>query len=315
MIPPTALLAEAERVWSQVPASMVDRAVSNDDGTRRVALLDLVWLERSLNIAFSGSRDYKRVRDHSSWFAITRQLADIERRHPVLSWSEIAIYHPVRDPRSFLTQGEDRDQEILMYRTQGEMERAFVSIVHSATESDFGGDPLSWVSGVAGELDAVLRAMIHLSRVRRVGQFYKLDPFLSPNNEYIGHGTGAFSIWTFLVAQLVSSSPHVAERIRNPANHRAFDRDADPYVQQVIDGTFPNLRDVLGQFQGQSYYPELLEKGLLVQKKFSQFLRTHRGAMRKHSPTSFAYEAPSYPSMSNGEAIDRAIDEVSRSHD
>jgi hypothetical protein len=34
--------------------------------------------------------------------------------------------------------------------------------------------------------------LMHYGRVRTVGQFYQLDPYLDDNGEYRGHATGSF---------------------------------------------------------------------------------------------------------------------------
>jgi hypothetical protein len=307
-----ALWDAVEEAVDSTPRELFEAALRTDETEiRRVALLDLVWIERSLNIAFGASEDYKRARDKSYLFQLTKAIAEVENRNPMLSWSEIAIYHPTHDPRSFLVAGEDRDQEILMYRIQGGMERSFKSILQSVDRGEYRANPIDWMSDVVSELDAVVRAMIHLSRVRRIGQFYKLDPFLGVNNEYIGHGTGAFSVWTFLIAELLSGSPHVAARISNPDNYKAFDRDADDYVARVSNGTFETLDVLFSKEASLAANVELQELRAQAQKKLTQFLQTHRGAMKKHSPASFDDEAPSAPPLSNEQAIDVAITESS----
>lgn len=45
---------------------------------------------------------YPARKRESHLFCRAKMLADIECRHPALSWSDIAIYHPTNDPRTFL---------------------------------------------------------------------------------------------------------------------------------------------------------------------------------------------------------------------
>ncbi|WP_433726507.1 hypothetical protein ACQP0C_33375 [Nocardia sp. CA-129566] len=263
-----------------------------------------------MNIAFQGSAEYKSRRDGSRFFRRAIELASIEGRHPFLAWSDIASQHPIDDPRTFLAAGEDRDQEILMYRIQNGIEAVFEHILGSVPRR---GAParevLGWLDSCVGDLDAVVASMIHLSRVRRIGQFYRLDRFLSPHGEVRGHGTGAFSIWTFVLGVFLCENTNLTQRITDPRNWPAFDRDADVYAAQIADGALRTLPAIVAQYSGTGHAIEIGFFADQVQKKFTQFLQSHRGAMRKHSPTSFAYPAPSVPHVTNAHAIDSAIDD------
>jgi hypothetical protein len=291
-------LADTENDLARAPVS-----------TRRIAILDLAWIERSLNIAFVNSEEYRESRDGSPLFKLTKRLATAEGRHPLLSWSDIAIYHPLNDPRSFLTNGDDRDQEILMYRIQSSMERVHKDMIDTAQDGLDGIDAKAWMLRTIEGLELVVAAMIHLSRVRRVGQFYKLDPFLSEHGvPERGHGTGAFSVWTFLAGVFLSRNHNHELRLRDPENQMAFDRDGDEYVRQVIAGRFKCLDELVADYKaGPAARHELEGLCEVAQKKLARFGQTHRGAMRKHSALSFDVPAPSMPDLSNKRAIDAAI--------
>jgi hypothetical protein len=303
---PDALFGEAESLISGVSPDRIAGLLAPESGlARRVGLLDLVWVERSLDVAYDHSSEYRSKREHARVFRFARALAGIERRHPVLSWSDIAIYHPSNDPRSFLSPGPLRDQEILMYRIQGAIERAFRSIIETS-RNGFHRDDLQ---RNADDLDHVIKAMIHLNKVRTIGQFYKLDPFLGPNGEYRGHGTGAFSIWTFVLGVLLAGNEHLRSRIADPVNWMAYDRDADPHVTQIADGTFVTLAEALAAQAGMmgDEKEEIAALVNVMRTKFTLFLHSHRGAMKRHSPGSFDDSAPSFPGMTNAQAMKAAI--------
>jgi hypothetical protein len=270
--------------------------VSNSDG-RRTALLDLAFAERSLNVAFHDTSDYRGARNASDFFAKAVSLAAVEGRHPILSWSDIAIHHPVEDPRSFLDHGAARDQEVFMYRVQGAIERAFKTIA-----SDWLHEVMSaeWLAEVKADLDAVVSAMAHLTRVREIGQFYKLDPFLSLNNEVRGHGTGAFSAWTFVAGFALTGRSEFRSRLCDEANLMAFDPDAVPYIDLIAANEMGTLADSARKCG--------LDRGLTAaEDRFIDFLKIHRSAIRKHAPGSFTDAAPANPTITNEESIRAAI--------
>jgi hypothetical protein len=304
---PDVLFCEAEDLISSItPYQIAGLEAPENVRARRVALLDLVWVERSLDVAYNHSPEYKAKKQYARVFGLARTLASIERRHPVLSWSDIAIHHPSADPRSFLAPSALRDQEILMYRIQGAIERTFKSIIETSQGATCPADLAEQVD----DLDYVLKAMMHLNKVRTIGQFYKLDPFLGPNSEYRGHGTGAFSIWTFVLGVLLVDNAHLRARITDPVNWMAYDRDADLYIKQIAEDAFMTLPATVAAQTAiaENEKEEIIALLDAARTKFTLFLHSHRGAMKRHAPGSFTDSAPSFPSMTNWQAIKAAID-------
>lgn len=274
---------------------------------RRVALLDLVWVLRSLDIAHTGDPTYPARKRASRLFGMAHALAGIERRHPVLAWSDIAIYHPISDPRTFLPRGKARDEEILMYSVQNALERLFKG-VH---ERDWTRPTRHMLIELQLDLKDSLRAIMHYGRVRTVGQFYQLDPYLGANNEYRGHATGAFSAWTLLMGVFLSGNESFARRLRDPANRKAFDRDADPYIDQIVAGTFSPLGARLAAAPLEPKdRTELEAMHDEARHIFTLFLHSHRGAIKRHAPASFADPSPTDPTQTNIHTISEAIDDM-----
>ena len=301
---PDVLFDKAEALISQVPSPVFEGYLGDDVAGRRDAILDLVWVIRSLDIANQDSPEWKAQRDDSQLFKSAKALSDKEIRHPNLSWSDIALYHPLKDPRTFLPPGEDRDQEVLLYRTQSGIDAVFKKV----TEGGYGEVLLESLSEMNDDLDATVKATVYLSQVRRLGQFYKLDPFLGANNEYIGHGTGAFSAWSYTAGYFLAGNEAFRDRALREENQRAFDRDADVYINQMRMGGFGTLRQIVAD---EDMNPDdKVEAFRLVKAasdKFALFLRAHRGAIKKHAPASFDDEAPAALGISNDVAIHTAI--------
>lgn len=304
---PDVLFRESEDLMSIISTDRIAvLQLPENIRTRRVALLDLVWAERSLDVAYNRSAEYKARKRHARVFKLARILAGIERRHPVLSWSDIAIYYPSRDPRSFLGPGSLRDQEILMYRMQGSIERVFKSVIETSQVITRPVDLKQKVD----DLDYALKAMIHMNKFRDVGQFYKIDPFLGANGSYRGHATGAFSVWSLVLGVLLADNAHLRSRIIDPANRMAYDRDADSYVMQIVNDEFVTLPAAVAA-QAAIAGNEREEISMLLdaaRTKFTLFLHSHRGAIKRHAAASFADSAPSFPSMTNSQAIKATID-------
>jgi hypothetical protein len=305
ILSPGKLFEIAERRLSEVPdGTFSDLLYSGISTPRRVALLDLVWMLRSLDIAHSSSCQYIERRNQCQLYDRARSLAHKERRNPALSWSDIAIYHPANDPRSFLAPGSARDQEILMYRVQGAIEETF----KQALRTDWSKLTVRMASELVVDLNVVLKGMVHLSKVRSIGQFYQLDPFLGPNDRYRGHATGAFSAWTFLMGIFLSGNSSFARRICDNSNRLAFDCDAIPYIEEVKLESFKKLREFidLASFAApdKTRVDDLFDEAL---NKFSLFLHSHRGAMKRHAEGSFGDPSPSDPVQTNGEVIKEAI--------
>jgi hypothetical protein len=300
---PGDLFATVEAFMADLPDGLFrELAEPARTADRRIALLDLLWASRSLDIAYGGIAKYRDRRRGSALFGRSAALARVERRHPVLSWSEIAIYHPVGDPRSFLPPGSDRDQEVLMYRVQAAIERTFKAIL----DYDPAAVDTSTLVEMNADLDCVVKAMVHLNRSRTLGQFYKLDPFLGPNEEYRGHGTGAFSVWSYVLGLFLSGNPTMRSRLLDEANQLAFDRDADPLVDQVRRGEFATLDRVVAD-AGLGRSDETDHLCAQARTKFALFLHSHRGAIKRHARDSFGATAPSCPTMTNEESIKASL--------
>lgn len=302
------LFAVAERAFDAVPSrTWDDLRGPQHSARRRVALVDLVWFLRSLDIAHADDPEYPARKRESRLFAMTRSLADIEGRHPVLSWSDMAIYHPVSDPRTFLPPGEARDQEILMYSVQHASERMFKR-VH---QWDWAHPTKRMLTELVFDLNAALRALMHYSRVRTVGQFYQLDPYLGDNGEYRGHATGSFSAWTLLMGIFLAGNDSFARRLSDGTNRKAFDRDADPFIDRVAAGTFVPLGSHLAAARldsGERAELEALHNE--ARRVFTLFLHSHRGAIKRHAPASFTDPCPTDPALTNRESIRESIDDM-----
>lgn len=277
---------------------------------RQVALLDLLWMLRSLDIAHSDDVTYRDRKRGSRLFGLAQAFADMEGRHPALSWSDISIYHPVFDPRTFLGPSSARDEEVLMYATQCAMEQIHKRIL----EQTWSELTPSMLSDLVRDLDASLKGLIHYSRSRTIGQFYQLDPFLGPNNEYRGHATGSFSAWSFLIGIFLSGNYSFARRLTDEANRKGFDRDADPYIDQVIAGTFKSLDYYVEharltpeeRVRADALYSEAMHT-------FTLFLHSHKGAIKRHAKASFEDPSPTDPVQTNAETIKEAIGDMSMS--
>jgi hypothetical protein len=302
------LVAIADRKLAEVPASTWQKILASERTIdRRVALLDLVWTLRSLDIANAGDPQYPARKRESQLFRMAKTLADIECRHPALSWSDIAIYHPINDPRTFLPPGEARDQEILMYSVQYAVELMF----KRAHEMDWAHPTRRMLFGLVFDLHASLEALIHLSRVRTVGQFYQLDPYLGANGEYRGHATGAFSAWTYLMAIFLAENESFTRRLCDDVNRRGFDRDADAYIDRVDAGTFTPLGSYLAA--APLTRDDRAELDVLhneARRAFTLFLHSHRGAIKRHAPASFTDLSPTDPMLTNRESIKEAINDM-----
>ena len=220
-------------VFESVPDSTLAALEgSQHSAEARTAMLDMCFAERSLAVANSGIDAYKLRRPSTRMFRWMRRLAISQRRNPLLSWSDIAIRHPTNDPRSFLASGNVQDQEVLMYRIQSAIERVFRKLLFASWSGQH--EAFMAASDAVLELKAVVAAMVYLSKVRTVGQFYKLDPFLGVNGDVRGHATGAFSAWTFLMALRFTGSASAMARICDPGNRKAFDSDAWSMMEAMV---------------------------------------------------------------------------------
>jgi hypothetical protein len=271
---------------------------------RRVALLDLVWVLRSLDVAHLDDPHYRERKKDMRIFRLARGLATMENRHPVLCWSDIAIYHPIYDPRTFLAPGPARDEEILMYRVQNIVENIFKRII----ESDWNQVTPHMLSDLVLDINAALEAVVHFSRARTVGQFDELDPYLSVNFEYRGHATGAFSAWTYLMGVFLAKNHSFESRLVDRENAKAFDLDARPHIDKIRTGEFKHLATYLASsplvFHERKRASHLYYEAC---RAFMFLLYCHRGAIKRHASASFQDQSPADPERLNLETIDEAI--------
>jgi hypothetical protein len=109
----------------------------------------------------------------------------------------------------------------------------------------------------------------------------------------------------------LAGNESLARRLSDDANHKAFDRDADPYIDQVVGGTFLPLGAYLAAARldlEQRAEPEVLHgEARLV---FTLVLHSHRGAIKSHAPASFADPCPTDPAIINRQSIHEAIGDM-----
>lgn len=299
------LLLDVDKALDALDVDLLGRLGTGAPARRRLACLDLAWAERAVAIAFGGTADYRARRARTTLWRWGTTLANVEARHPVLAWSDIAIHHPMHDPRSFLAPGSGRDQEIFMYRVQGAIERMSRSILDTWQSAD---TSVAELDELTVDLSLIVAAMAHLIRVRDIGEFYKLDPFLGPNNEVRGHGTGSFSAWTFLVSWLVTGDSEFDSRLTDPANRMAFDPDARAWIDELAHGRLVPLPERARVVTSAPVASALLN----VQKRCRDFHKAHRGGIRRHAPTSMPFPAPANPTITNEDSINRAATDGSQ---
>ena len=231
---PGNLFHKAEELIGHIPEA-VFQALLQDTRMqeRRLALLDLVFVSRSLDIAFVGDGHYKEQKQQSLLFLILKTLADKEQRYPTLQWSDTAIYTPADDPRSFLPEGKSREQELLLYKTQRGIEQVFKVIV----QADYRDVSLDMLSMIDENVTEVVNAMVYLNRMRDPGQFAQVDPFLGPNDDYPVFASGSFSVWAYLAGYFLSGNETFREKLLDPQNRPSFDRDGDQYIELLKPAT------------------------------------------------------------------------------
>lgn len=293
-----------------------DAAASVDDATvryllahpgstsARIARLDCAFAERNLSVAHGGpTPEYKARRTKAKFFKIGTMLARSQQQYPFLQWSDIGVHHPIWDPRTFLSPGPGQDQEVLLFRVQSSIDRAFRRLVVEWPRSE-ARMSASMCQDIIDDLDAVVRAMINLTRVRQVGEFDKLNRFLSPTGEVHGHATGSFSVWTFLAGYLLTSRPAYLDRLVDPENRWAYDTDARAWIDGIQAHEVTPLTEM--KFAtSDSVRDELIES---MQRRYTDFHKVHRGAVRKHALEAMSEAAPAARLNTNGEMFDRSVE-------
>ena len=295
------IFAAVEHSAAAIDPRHVDQLESDPaTANARVARLDLAWAERLLAVVHGGGDEYLANRDASIFFGYASRLADSQQQYPLLQWSDIAIHHPAHDPRTFLSAGPGRDQEVLLYRVQGGIDRAWRQIVEQWP--DVWPTKRECHTMLAG-LDAVVHAMANLTRVRDLGEFDKLDVFLRPNDEVTGHATGSFDAWAPLLGYLVTADANYLARIIDATNTLAYDTDARPWIRALLDSTLTPLPILVADCPDE----DVRMLCSLIGKRYRDFHKVHRGAVAKHAPGAMPQPAPAHPAISNSESFNRSV--------
>lgn len=278
-------------------AICVDRAIVPDlldqptSVEARLAALDLAWIERFLNVAHSDKQAYRTRRNATRFFSMARHLSVAIDRHPLLQWTDIGEQYPSNDARTFLSSGHDRLQEIHLYRVQSAIERASRRIVLHWQA----GDPdVEAQRDILETYDGIAKAMANVTRKRQPGEFEKLDRFLSPNGEIVGHATGSFSAWTKIAGYLCTGRSLMLGSITLPDNRQAFSPDARRWIDKITSGKLAPL----------DAQDELSEP---IRKRCTDFLLIHRGAAKRHGAGALHAPAPALRSISNSDSMNRCI--------
>lgn len=198
-----------------------------------------------------------------------------------------------------------------MYQVQHGIERIFKEII----ESDWEKLTIWLLAEMVEGIDLALKSLMLYSGARTVGQFYQLDPFLGPNFEYRGHATGAFSAWTYLLGFFLSKNRAFEERLCDETNLKAFDIDARHHIADVRGSAFLTLEQRLVNARGSGGHQVKNAENMaeLARRRFTLFLHSHRGAIKRHASSSFADESPSHPPRTNIETITEAIADMATS--
>ncbi|MBJ7337243.1 hypothetical protein [Mycolicibacterium sp.] len=298
---PSAFFDEVEDLMRAVSTDTIEALVATPGSTSaRVAGLDLMFVERSLCVAHGGpSQDYRARRSQSTFFRTSRRLARSQRRPLYLGWVDIANWYPVYDPRALVPAGAARDQEILLYRIQHGIERTFQRIV---VEWPVGYMSPKIAEQMITDLDAAVAAMLHLRLVREHGEFDRLNRFLTPNGEAVGHATGSFSAWTMLADYVLTG--HLPRRMLLEENRSAYDPDAVPFIDAAAAGEIVALPGLRGVDADGADIEKLVQTCI---RQFGRFLEVHRGAIRSQASAALAEQAPSNAEVTNLESINEII--------
>lgn len=293
---PMDLLDLVEERASSVGRLVVPELLSRPDSREaEVAVLDIAWAERFVNVAFDDRETFHVKRNATRFFSMGRHLATAIGRYPVLQWTDIAENYPSNDPRTFLSSGYDRLQEIHLYRVQRAIERGSQRIV----QHWLGGHPdRAAQRDILETCGRIAKAMANLSRKRQPGEFEKLDRFLSPNDEVVGHATGSFSGWTKLAGFLCTGRPDMLGSVTLADNLHAFDPRTRPWIAAIADGRTRPLdaaQDELGE---------------AISRRCTHFHMVHLAAVKRHAPGALRCPAPAMRSITNHESMNRNIKDV-----
>ncbi|MBE7190974.1 MAG: hypothetical protein INR66_00655 [Gordonia polyisoprenivorans] len=284
-----------QRAW-EVARDLLPPLIANP--TRwdaRVAAVDLAWAERAMNVAFGPDRatEYRARRDVSRVFTMGKILSGAIGRYPFLQWTDIAEAYPCHDPRTFLSPGHDRLQEIHLYIVQSAIERGSRRIVEHWT---YGPPSEAARSEILQILGGIAKAMANLSRRRQPGEFDKLDRYLCPNDEVIGHGTGSFSAWTKLAGFLCTGRMSMLGAITDPHNWMAYSPETWPWITAVLAGRLSPMDPRQDVLAGE------------IERRCTSFHLIHLGAVKRHGPNALSCPAPSMRSRTNLCAMKRNVE-------
>lgn len=300
-IGPEQFFDEVEELMITVPVDVVDALVDRPGSTAsRVAALDLMMVERALCVVHGGpTQHYRARRSQTVFFRTLRRLARAQGRPLLMGWVDIANWHPVYDPRTFVSTGTARDQEILLYRIQHGIERSCQRIVVEW--------PVDYMSPrvaeeMTADLEVMVQAMIYLRRARANGEFDRLNRFLTPNGEILGHATGSFSAWTMLAAYVLTG--HLPGRLLLEENRAAYDPDARPFIDAAAAGELTPLPRMRGADPDGADIEQAVNNCIRL---FGRFLEVHRGAVRSQAAEALTEQAPSDPEVTNLQSINEII--------
>ncbi|MHA3024341.1 hypothetical protein ACXPWS_29210 [Mycobacterium sp. BMJ-28] len=300
-ISPEAFFDEVEQLVETLPPEWIDTFVSHPGSlSSRIAALDLMMIERSLSVVHGGpTQEYRARRSQSLLLRTLRRLARAQKRPLYLAWIDIANWHPVHDPRTFVSKGIAQDQEILLYGIQHGIERTFQHVVVE-WPIEYMGPKVA--EEMAANLDAAVQAMLHLRKVRQHGEFDRLNRFLTPNGEAHGHATGSFSAWTMLAGFVLTG--HLPKRLVLEENRAAYDPDARPFIDAAVTGEITPLPRMRGADRDGGDIERLAKHCV---RQFGHFLEIHRGAVRAQAPAALTEQAPSDPEVTNLQSFDEII--------
>lgn len=293
-IEPLVLFDAIEARAHGIDRTLVPELLANPHSRRtQIAALDIAVAERFANVAHPDKGSYRLRRNASRFYAIGRHLASVLQRYPLHQWSDIGECYPSNDPRTFLSPGFDRLQEIQLYRVQSAIERAAREIVRSWSYGPPDGEAQQIILTL---WDGAAKAMANLNRKRQPGEFDKLDRFLSPNHEVVGHGTGSFSSWTRLASYLSTGRESALLSVTLDVNQGAYTPEARDWITRIAQ-----LRPL---------DPDSGDLPAAIRKRCTDFQIIHRAAAKRHAPGALGFPAPAYPKWSNDESMKRGINDI-----
>lgn len=294
---PSDLFRKLEDLMGEIPDSTFSDVASNDF-PRRIAMVDLAFALRSLDVAYNSDPEFEGRKNRSALFRRASELAAVGGRPPFLVWSDTAMNYPVGDPRTFMPPGRAKDQEVQLYTANWESDEAFKSVL----TADYGNLTQEEIDRLAQQMRAATLSLVSLIRERDPGHFLRLDPFLGAKDANgVIVASGSFSAWTFLAGWFLTGRETFKERLLNPANRPYFDQASHPFIEAISEGSFRTLDQVFDNLSLNDAEKEKL-KGQL-RKEYDEFSHVHLGAVKVHAPQELPSPSPSFPSMTNAQTI------------